>query len=204
MQRSQQITQADPRVFGDSYVANCSLVEGLAAFPGEETEHRHIDYFQGLEMFREQGLPDKLPVDRKKSLTESLKRDPRVLELEQEVQRLEEVQADRVSLAKAKRKVAQYRSSQRQKALSAYREEWVRHRRELKILSRGKLPVTDMSGSDQLRSLCLLVPECGRLATWIASDAHLSPAEMWQAVRDLHSLLVQDSTVLYLSGRRPV
>jgi hypothetical protein len=179
-------------------------VEGLAAFLGEETDHRHIDYFQGLEMFREQGLPDKLPVDRKKSLTESLKRDPRVLELEHEVQRLEEVQADRATLAKAKRKVAQYRDSQRQKALVAYQEEWVRRRRELKILSRGKLPVTDMSGSDQLQSLCLLVPERGRLATWMASDAPLSPTEMWQAVRDLHSLLVQDSTVLYLPGRRPV
>jgi hypothetical protein len=145
-------------------------------------------------MFREQGLPDKLPVDRKKSLTESLKRDPRVLELEQEVQRLEEVQADRATLAKAKRKVAQYRGSQRQKALVAYQEEWVRRRRELKILSRGKLPVTDMSGSDQRQSLCLLVPARGRLATWMASDAPLSPTEMWQALRDLHSLLVQDST----------
>lgn len=104
MQRSQHITQADPRVFGDSYVTNCSSVEGLAAFLGEKTDHRHIDYFQGLEMFREQGLPDKLPVDRKKSLTESLKRDPRVLELEQEVQRLEEVQADRGNLGQSETK----------------------------------------------------------------------------------------------------
>lgn len=52
MQRSQHITQADPRVFGSSYVANCSSVEGLAAFLGEETEHRHIEYFQGLERAR--------------------------------------------------------------------------------------------------------------------------------------------------------
>ena len=44
------------------------------------------------------------------------------------------------------------------------------------------------------------VPERGRLATWMASDAPLSPTEMWQALRDLHSLLVQDSTVLYLPG----
>ena len=100
-------------------------------------------------MFREQGLPDKLPVDRKKSLTESLKRDPRVLELEQEVQRLEKVQTDRATLDKAKRKVSRYRSSQRQKALVVYQEEWVRRRRDLKILCRGKLLVTDGDGLDE-------------------------------------------------------
>ena len=179
-------------------------MEGLAAFLGEETDHRHIDYFQGLERFREQGLPEKLPVDRQISLTESLKRDPCVLELEQEVQRLEKVQTNRATLDKAKRKVSRYRSTQRQKALVVYQEEWVRCRRELKILSRGKLPMTGMSGSDQLQSLCLIVPERGRLATWMASDASLSPTEMWQAVQDLHSLLVQDFPVLYLPGRKPV
>jgi len=46
-----------------------------------------------------------------------------------------------------------------------------------------------------------VLPERGRLATWMASDAPLSPTEMWQALRDLHSLLVQDSTVLYLPGQ---
>jgi len=42
-------------------------------------------------------------------------------------------------------------------------------------------------GSDQLQSLCLLVRERGRLATWMASDALLSPTEMWQAVREWSS-----------------
>jgi hypothetical protein len=153
VQRSQHLTQADPRVFGASYVANCSSVEGLAAFLGESTDHRHIDYFQGLERFREPGLPGKLPADRTESLTESLKRDPRFLELEQEVQRLEKAQADQATLGKAKRKLSRYRSSQYQKALVAYQKEWVCRRKELKILSRGKLPVTDGNRAEQLQSL---------------------------------------------------
>jgi hypothetical protein len=204
VQRSQHLTQSDPRIFGASYTARCSAVEGLSAFLDEETDHRHIDFFQGLERFRERGLPDQLPAHRRESLTESLKRDPRVLELEQEAQRLEKVRADQATLGKAKRKVSQYRSSRHRKALVAYQEEWVRSQRELKILNRGKQPVMDMSGPDQLQTLCLFMPELGRLAMWMASDDPLPPTEMWQAIRDLHLLLVQDPTVLYLPGRKPV
>ena len=45
VQRSQHLTQADPRVFGQSYVANCSSVDGQAAFLREAPDHRHVDYF---------------------------------------------------------------------------------------------------------------------------------------------------------------
>ena len=48
VQRSQHITQADPRVFGAS-CGKLLLGGGLAAFLGEETDHRHVEYFQGLE-----------------------------------------------------------------------------------------------------------------------------------------------------------
>jgi hypothetical protein len=197
VQRSQHLTQADPRVFGQSYVANCSSVNGQDAFLGESTDHRHIDYFQGLEKFREHGLPCELPANRK----ESLKQDPHVRELEQEIQRL---QVSQSTLDEAKKRLFRYRSSLRDKALRAYQEEWVRRQRESKILNRGKQPAMDVSGTDQLQSLCLLIPERGRLATWIASDAPLSPSETWQAIRDLHSLCVPVSTVLYLPGREPV
>jgi hypothetical protein len=40
-------------VFGQSYVANFSSVDGQAAFRDEDSDHRHIEYFQGLEKFRE-------------------------------------------------------------------------------------------------------------------------------------------------------
>lgn len=63
VQHSQHLTQADPRVFGQSYVANCSSVDGQAASRDEESDERHIEYFQGLEQFHEDGLPDKLPAN---------------------------------------------------------------------------------------------------------------------------------------------
>jgi hypothetical protein len=47
-QRSQHLTQSDPRVFGE-YVANCSSVAGMRAFLDEEADHREVEYFQGLE-----------------------------------------------------------------------------------------------------------------------------------------------------------
>src|SRR5438067_1772740 len=58
------------------------------------------------------------------------------------------MQADQSTLDEAKRALSQYRRSLKDKALRAYQEEWVRHRRELKILNRVKLAVTDMSGPE--------------------------------------------------------
>lgn len=44
VQRSQHLTQADSRIFGQAYVANASSVDGQGAFLGEVTNHKHIDY----------------------------------------------------------------------------------------------------------------------------------------------------------------
>jgi hypothetical protein len=84
VQRSQHLTQADPRVFGQSYVANYSSVDGQAAFRGEESDHRHIEYFQSMEKFHEEGLPDKLPAH----LEEDIHHDPQLCELKKEVHTL--------------------------------------------------------------------------------------------------------------------
>jgi len=80
VQRSQHLAQAELRIFDQSYVANFSLVNGQAAFLGENSDHHHIEYFQGLERFQEQGLPCELPVDRRESLQQDL--DARGPELE--------------------------------------------------------------------------------------------------------------------------
>ncbi|KAJ9493844.1 hypothetical protein LTR99_008934 [Exophiala xenobiotica] len=62
---------ADQRVFGQSYVANRSSVDGQAAFRDEDSDHRHIEYFQSAEKFHEAGLPDRLPAHlRRKVLCE--------------------------------------------------------------------------------------------------------------------------------------
>src|SRR3954454_1512318 len=75
IQRSQHLTQSDPRVFRE-YVANCSSVAGMSAFLDEKADHREVDYFQGLEQFREQGLPYQLPAaEREKLQSDSILRD---------------------------------------------------------------------------------------------------------------------------------
>jgi hypothetical protein len=199
VQRSQHLTQADPRIFGAAYVAQCSSVNGQAAFLGEDSDDRHIEYFQGLERFHEQGLPDELPVARR----ESLRQDPHVRELEQKVQSLKALQADQTAVDQAQTRLSNYRRSLRQKAVRAYQEEWVRAQRESKILNRGKQPAMDIDRTEH-QLACLLIPERGRLTPLMKSDKPLAPTEMWLAIADLHSLCVQAFTVLYLPGRRPV
>ena len=105
MQRSQHLTQADPRIFGAAYVAQCSSVDGQAAFLGEDSDDHHVEYFQGLERFHEQGLPNKLPMARR----ESLRQDPHVLELAQNVQSLKAQQAEQAAVEKAQNILSNYR-----------------------------------------------------------------------------------------------
>jgi hypothetical protein len=49
-------------------VANCSSVAGIKVFLDEEADHYEVEYFQGLEQFREQGLPCQLPAAKRDKL----------------------------------------------------------------------------------------------------------------------------------------
>ena len=89
-------------------------------------------------------------------------------------------------------------------ALRQYQQHWVRERRDWKILTRGKEIAQDKSKTDFVQNIRLLIPERGRLAEQMGVDRPLEPDEMWQALKDLHALCVQDFTVLYLSRSRPV
>ena len=124
VQRSQHLTRADARIFGQSYVANLSSVDGQAAFLGEQIDHSHVDYFQSLERFREPGLPCDLPAH----VEERLKKDPRSLELQAEVQRGS--YKDAVSLKESKYSLISYKKTLRRKALREYQEGWVQERRD--------------------------------------------------------------------------
>lgn len=100
VQRSQYLTQADPRVFGQSSVANCSSVDGQAAFLEEAPDHRHVDYFQSLE---------KVPRTKSPLWTPGL--DPRLCELESEVQAIKYQDVSGSSLKEAKARLASYRKT---------------------------------------------------------------------------------------------
>ena len=200
MQRSQHLTQADPRVFGQSYVANCSSVDGQAAFRDEESDNRHIEYFQSLEKFHEDGLPDRLPTH----LEEALQRDLQLCELREAVQSLTQTAGGHNALSKAKRQYTNHLKKLKSNAIRQYQEHWVRERRDWKILTRGREAAQDRSKTEFVESICALVPERGRLARRMAAEEPLEPEEMWRALQDLYSLCVEDFTVLYLPGSRPV
>ncbi|KIW99701.1 uncharacterized protein Z518_11114 [Rhinocladiella mackenziei CBS 650.93] len=199
VQRSQHLTQADLGVFGQSYVANCSSVDGQAAFLGEPSDHRHIEYFQSVERFLEPGLPNELPARR----LDELSRDPRLCELQEQLASLEREGTTGPVVNEAKRWLSNYRRKLYKKALRGYQQWWVRDRRDWKILTNGQERPNDPSNTDLVQHLSLLIPERGRLAQWMCQDEPLSPESMWQAMRDLHSLCTRDLTVLYLPGLNP-
>ena len=181
-------------------MANCSSVDGQAAFRNEKSDHRHIEYFQSIEKFHEEGLPDKLP----SHLEDGIYRDPELRELEKEMQTLAQPGGGSKARSRPKQQYANRLKKLKKQALRQYQETWIRERRDWKILTRGKAAAQDKSKTDFVQSLCLLIPERGRLAQQMAADHALEPAEMWQALQDLYTLCVQDFTVLYLPKSRPV
>jgi hypothetical protein len=88
-------------------------------------------------------------------------------------------------------------------ALRLYQKQWIQDRRVWKILTRGKERAKDICRNDLFQHLCLLRPERGRLARMIASEEPLSLTDHRQAIRDMHSLITRDFTVLYLPGHEP-
>ena len=198
VQRSQHLTQADPRIFGQSYVANTSSVDGQAAFLGEQVDHSHIDYFQSLEKFREPGLPCELPAH----IEESLRQDRRRRELESEVRNYSEKGS--LHLKDSKKRLATYLKTLKVNALRQYQESWIQQRRDWKIITRGKERAHDLDRTDLVHSLCLLFPERARLAQRLASDEPLTAEAKWLAMEDLYTLCTRDSSVLYLPGCQPV
>lgn len=198
VQRSQLLTQGDPRVFGQSYVADISSVDGQAAFLGEAAEHSHIEYFQSLEKFRERGLPCSLTAE----LEEQLHRDPKILELESELSA--HVQSDPAAAIETKRNLTSYRKTLKRLTLRKYQEAWIRERRDWKILTRGKQQAADVSRTDLVESLYLLIPERGRLARMMVDEKPMSPDARRQATTDLVSLCTRDLSVLYLPGLQPI
>jgi hypothetical protein len=200
VQRGQHLTQADRKVFGQSYVANCSSVAGLETFLGEPTDHDHVNYFQSLEKFREQGLPCELPAH----LEHALKRDPHLLELQAQVQALTDERGAAGELKEAKCSVTKYFKTLKRATLRKYQEQWIRDRRDWKILTRGKEQPSSLHQDDRLDALCRIMPERGRLRQIVVSDKPLSSDAMWDAMRDLHSLCTRDLSIIYFPGFEPV
>lgn len=130
--------------------------------------------------------------------------DPELCEFKAEVQATKQAGGRRGTLSRAKQRYTNHLKKLKLAALCQYQQHWVRERRDWKILTRGKEIAQDRSKTDVVQNLSLLIPERGRLAEKMALDRPLEPAEMWQALQDLHDLCVQDLTVLYLPRSRPI
>lgn len=189
VERSQHLTQSDPRIFGTSYVARTSAVDGQSAFLGEDPDQSVSEYFQGLSIFREEGVPTSLP----QAMKASLQQDPAVLALDER-----EAAAATPGEAFAARKArTSLLKSLEYQARQAYRKDWVKKRRDWKILTRGKVASdidTDVS------RLCLLIPERARIAALMKRDLKLSRDEMRQATRDLLGLCQRDCPYFSFPG----
>ncbi|KAK5332098.1 hypothetical protein LTR93_001103 [Exophiala xenobiotica] len=105
LKRGQHLTQADLRVFGQSYPANCSSVDGQAAFLGEASDHSQIEYFQSADKYMEPGLPHELPA----RVEEELIHDPGLCGLQERVAVLERQGATGSTVRDVRRLISNYR-----------------------------------------------------------------------------------------------
>jgi hypothetical protein len=83
---------------------NCSSVDGQGAFLGETPDHRHVEFFQGLEQFRKDGLPCTFSA----KMIGELKTDPYFCQLQNNLDTLVKEKASIIAVNKAKSKVSQY------------------------------------------------------------------------------------------------
>ena len=152
-------------------------------------DHSVNEYFQGLSVFREEGVPNFLP----QALKAGLQRDPAVVALDE---REAAAMTPGEALA-AERDRKNLLKRLEHKALQAFRKDWIKKRRDWKILTRGR--VASKVDTDVSR-LCLLIPERARIAEQMKRDSDISRDEMRQATHDLLELYKRDCTYFSLPG----
>jgi hypothetical protein len=169
-------------------------VDGLAAFLNEAPDHSVSQYFQGLGRFHERGMPTKLSATRKLSL----EKHPDILKLQEQV-----FEADDVLAKDAATKALRSLREQLHKAeLKSYKEEWLRERRDWKILTRGKIPLPhDLDKAGQIVDL---IPERQRIAKQMPLKTPLTGSDMLLAIQDLCTLCINDFSVVYYPGEGPL
>lgn len=203
-QRSQHLTQSDIRVFGQSYVANCSSVDGNAAFLGRARDDTVTEYFQSLERFREPGLPAKLPTAER----EALERDPELCQLAKGVRICQASKSTDTALREAQIALRRYRSKLETTSLKEYQQKWIQQQRHLRVASKGKEGFA-LASTDRTGIMWSLIPERGRIAASVVSGRKAFAQELQLIMQDMVALCGPPS-VTYLpemtptNGRCPV
>ena len=175
-------------------MANTSSANGKSAFLREPASYEAIDYFQGLEQFREEGLPQHLPT----KLEAELCQNSEIIRLKLEISN---ANLDPDQVAQLGRDLRNLMKRLRNKALEQYKKEWVKDRRDWKILTRGKS--TGHCNLDRTHILIILFPERRRIAELMQRDESLNDTETRQANLDLCTLCIRDCTVVYRPGEEP-
>lgn len=199
VERSQHLTQNDPKVYGASYVANTSSACGKSAFANEEAKHDHVNVFQSFSLLRETGLPDKLPAKMKAEI----RQETELIELENQVRQLRLQKALSSEIQAARSKASSRLASLTKKRLEEFQLEWVQQRRDWKVLTGGKERPEDNTKTDLFVILSRIMPELGRLSGPMTSDKDASEEERRQAIQDLYSMASSDCTVSYRPGEKP-
>jgi hypothetical protein len=91
----------------------------MRAFLDEKADHREVEYFQGLEQFREQGLPYQLPA----AQHDKLQDDSVLGELQQNLQALKLQGAPSSAISKAKNQLSTHRTVLEREALRLYQKQ---------------------------------------------------------------------------------
>lgn len=187
-------------MYGQSYVANLSSVDGKSAFLREKPQHDHIQHFQSFARFREPGLITELPAEEKAAVDQ----DPRLLALKNQIAQLRGEKANHDDIRAAKAALRNLHRKISRKRLEQYQLDWVKRRRDWKVLTRGKERADDDVKRDLSEILAVIMPEYSRLVRTMISSAVVSHEERKQAVQDLCTLVARDCTTLYRPDEEPV
>lgn len=180
-------------------MANTSSVCGRSAALDEPAQHDHVDYFQSFAKFYESGLPSKLPAREEAVISQY----PQLLDLESKVHQLKSGQGSPSQIQAAVSKARACRLRLTRKRLQQYKLEWVRERRDWKVITRGKGRAEEQSQTDLSDILAQVMPERGRLAKTMISAQVVSEKERKDAIKDLCSLASLDCTTIYRPGEEP-
>lgn len=196
VQRSQHLTQSDPRVFGTNYVADMSSVDGQAAYLGKTPDHTHIDYFQSCEKYREPGMPCELPAE----IRNNLKMSPGYLQYEQRLAEVSNAAVER----NIRKEFTNFKQAAERAALKQYQHDWTRERRDWKVQTRGEKQPDDTSRVDLVHCMSYLTPERQRITEHLTSTLALTDDSRWNVCEDLYKLCARNSTTIYLPGHDPI
>ncbi|KAJ5139397.1 uncharacterized protein N7515_004245 [Penicillium bovifimosum] len=189
----------DGKTYPTSYLAHCSSINTVDCVLDEKGDDRHIEYWQGHEQYRETGLPSHLPAGIEESVLES----DELAEIKSHIG-LADAIGDK---ERGNYERLQYRDTHirlRLSALTNYRTQWVRDRRDWTVLSKGQKSPNDPEKNACTRALALIMPEIGRLAAIMSSTEPMSFDEKLLFMKDLQKQCSREYDIIYLPNEAPI